>query len=169
MKYTASLAAFLSLALISGDCFGQPPGRGKGKPDQDNPGAGQRRDGARGPGQGRGRPGQGQGRPQGDRDPAQFVARMLEQFDKDGDKKLDLRELTALFTAMRERRGNGGQPGAGGPGRPGDGRPGDGRPGAGRPGDGPGRGQKGNGQRRRPDADDAGDAGGAKPKRPPAE
>ena len=39
-------------------------------------------------------------------DPARIVARMIEQFDKDGDEKLDKAELTALFTSMRERSGN---------------------------------------------------------------
>ena len=36
-------------------------------------------------------------------DPARIVARMIEQFDKDGDEKLDVSELTALFTSIRER------------------------------------------------------------------
>lgn len=39
-------------------------------------------------------------------DPAKIVARMMDQFDKDGDEKLDVTELTALFTSMRERSGN---------------------------------------------------------------
>ena len=54
MKYSASIAAILSLALLSGECFAEPPGRGKGKP-----GAGQR-DGERRQGKpGQGRPGPG--------------------------------------------------------------------------------------------------------------
>jgi hypothetical protein len=32
---------------------------------------------------------------------------MMQQFDKDGDQKLDTQELTALMTSMRERRGAG--------------------------------------------------------------
>lgn len=149
MKYSAPLVAILSLALLSSECFAQPPSKGRGK---GKPAAGQR------DGEGRqGKPGQGRPGPGGDRDPAQFIARMLEQFDKDGDKKLDLRELTALFTAMRERRENGGRPpGAAGPGR----------------GQGEGKGRKpegADGKRRRPDGEKAGEAGGDKPRRPPAE
>ncbi len=39
-------------------------------------------------------------------DPAQIVSRMIQQFDQDGDEKLDVSELTALFEFMRERAGN---------------------------------------------------------------
>ncbi|MFK7737019.1 MAG: hypothetical protein AB8B50_13370 [Pirellulaceae bacterium] len=41
-------------------------------------------------------------------DMQRVVSRMLEQFDLDGDEKLDVKELTKLLTAMRERgRGQG--------------------------------------------------------------
>ena len=50
-----------------------------------------------------------------------IVARMMQQFDRDGDQKLDTKELTALLTFMRERGGRNrqgmeGRPGARGPG-----------------------------------------------------
>ena len=153
MKFITSAAAILSVALIAGDCSAQPPGKGRG---QGKPGAGQRQ-------QGQGQGQRGQRPPQGDRDPAMIVSRMMKEFDKDGDQKLNMTELTALFTSMRERRENGG-----------------GRPGAG-PGDGQRRGEKGergqgkDGQKPQGRRDGqgrgekAGDAGGDKPRRPPVE
>ncbi len=44
-------------------------------------------------------------------DPAKLVMAMLDRFDKDGDKKLDKTELTALFKSMQERRGQAGAAG----------------------------------------------------------
>ena len=49
-------------------------------------------------------------------DPAQMVGRLIQQFDKDGDQKLDATELTALLASLRERgrgmgAGRGGRPG----------------------------------------------------------
>ncbi len=38
-------------------------------------------------------------------DPSKMVERMMQEFDKDGDQKLDAKELTALLTSMRERIG----------------------------------------------------------------
>lgn len=117
MKHIAILTAVLSVALIAGECLAQPPGdqprpRREGQPDQ--PGQAQR--GQRGPGQ----RGQGQRGPRsGMRDPKAMAKRFME-YDKDGDKKLDEKELTAAFEAMMARRGQG---------RPGQGRPGRGRPG----------------------------------------
>ncbi|HAY82172.1 MAG TPA: hypothetical protein DCY79_20395, partial [Planctomycetaceae bacterium] len=62
-----------------------------------------------------------QGRPQGlpqGITPEQIAARMLKEFDQDNDQKLDAKELAALLTSMRQRRG-GGRPGANAPnGRP---------------------------------------------------
>ena len=142
MRYFTPIAALLSLVLFAAEGNAQPPGRGKGKP-----GAGQQRRGGQGQGQ----------RPGMDRDPAQMVQRMMQEFDKDGDQKLDVRELTALFTAMRERRENGGRPGnaAGQKQRPENGQKGQ-RP-------------QGAGKGRRGDGENAGKAGGEKPKRPPVE
>lgn len=90
---------------------------------------------------------QRQGRQGGD--PAQMVARMMQEFDKDGDQKLDSKELAALLTSMRERRG-------GGPGAQRGGRPGgqQGRPGA---------------QRQRRGDGNAENAGGRRPQRPSEE
>jgi len=53
------------------------------------------------------RPGEGRGRPQGTPGmaPEAMVKRMLEQFDKDGDKKLDATELMAALREMRNMRG----------------------------------------------------------------
>ena len=99
MKQLSSLLAILFLVATVHECSAEPQGRERGK--RPNPGA-QRR------------PGQGQRGPAGgaQRDPAQMVARMIKEFDKDGDQKLDATELTALFAAMRERRGGAGRPGA---------------------------------------------------------
>ena len=103
--------------------------------------------------------GQRRGPGGGERNSQEMVARMLKQFDKDGDQKLDSTELAALLTSMRERRGGG--PGAGqgsGPGSRGQAQRGRGGRG------GPGEGQQGRGRRR--GGDDAGPSGGQKPKRP---
>ncbi len=147
MKYASMMMAVLSLALLSAGATAQPPGKG---PNQKN-------DQADGPRRGPGQRGeQGRRGPGGaERDPAEMVARMIQQYDKDGDQKLDKQELTAMFTAMRER-GAAGQR-AGGPGM----RPGanPGQRGDKRPGDQPGR--------RR--GEQNGEAGGDKPDRRPAE
>ena len=72
------------------------------------------------------------GGPQG-RDPAAMVLKMMSEFDRNGDQMLNVEELTAMFTAMKERslQGRGdsgkGRPGAG-KGPSGQGRPGSGRP-----------------------------------------
>ncbi|MCP4785076.1 MAG: hypothetical protein GY903_32455 [Fuerstiella sp.] len=133
MKYTTPLVAILSVALLAVSCSAEPPGRQRG---ERAPGAnGQRR------------AGEGQrGGAGASRDPQQMVARMMKEFDKDGDSKLNTRELTAMFTSMRERRDSGEGPGAA----------------AGRkPGGTQRRGQKGEGKPGKP--------GGQKPKRPVAE
>lgn len=160
MKFTAIFAAIMSVALISADCSAQPPGRQRGDKGA-NPGAER---GQRGEREGRGERGmQGRGMQGRDaaagqqRDPAELAARMMKEFDKDGDSKLSSRELVALLTSMRDRRMSG--DGAAGPGqRMGKGQrpegPGKGGPKAG------GKGQKGKGQ------DQAGTPGGQKPKRP---
>lgn len=139
MRYKMTLATLLAASLMGAESFAGPPekGDGEGRPkfgQRDGAGRRGREDGARGP---RG--------PRGDMDPQQFVARLMQQFDKDGDQKLDAKELTSMLTAMRERRGAG-------PGMMG-------RPGAGKEGAG----------RRRPNNDDGGQPGGDKPRRPPVE
>ena len=50
--------------------------------------------------------------------PEQMVARMIEEFDSDGDDKLNAEELQKMMMAMRERRGAGMQRRLGGQGRP---------------------------------------------------
>ncbi len=47
--------------------------------------------------------GEGAQRPGFAGDPEQIAATMIRQFDKDGDEKLDVKELAAMMTAMRER------------------------------------------------------------------
>lgn len=131
----------------------QRPGDGQGKGR-----AGANRQGR--PGQG----GPGQGRPGGQGgagqiDPAKLVERMMSQFDKDGDQKLDANELKELLVSMRSRgRGMGGPGGADAAGqmrRPGA------RPGAeGRPGGAGGQKRGNRGQQ------DAGPKGGTVPVRP---
>ncbi len=75
------------------------------------------------------------------RDPAQRVQRMIEQFDTDGDQKLDAAELQEFLSAANQRRGQGAssqrggkRAGKGGPG--GKGGKGEGRKGKKRPGEG---------------------------------
>jgi len=131
--------AVLAFAWIAVDCSAAPP------------------EGKRGPGAREGGQGGGERAQQRGGDAAMMVTRMIQEFDKDGDQKLDAQELTALLTSMRERRGAGGV-------RPGQvGGKGAGQ-GAGnmrqRPG-GDGKRNRGDGEANRP--------GGERPKRPAAE
>lgn len=135
MKYVVPTLALASALMLSADASADPPGGKGGKGEKGA--AGQRAFG---------RPGKG-----GDGiDINQFATRAIEQFDRDGDDKLNLRELTAFMTAMRERRMGAGQ------GRPQLGKDGQQRPGV------------RNGKQRRPGNDDA-PAGGEKPRRPKLE
>lgn len=111
MKITAIFVAVLSIGLFSADCFAQPPGRQRAA-NSDTPGGqnGERpQRGERGQRGLRGQAAEGQRqRPQAgqgqQRDPAELAARMMKEFDKDGDNKLSSEELVALLTSMRERR-----------------------------------------------------------------
>lgn len=151
MKKTPLSLAILSVVFLAYDVSAQAPRKG---PD------GQR--GTAEKGAGRGPERQGRGGPGAERDPAQMVARLMQEFDKDGDQKLDSTELTALMTSMRDRRG-GARPGGEGQGQARQGRPGQARQGQGKPGQGkPGA----EGQRRRRGTDEAGKPGGERPKRP---
>lgn len=149
MKKVATLFAALAITLCASEINASPvegqkgEGRAAGKARDGKPGAA--REGR--PGGGReGRPGAGRGTRGGDA--TQMVARIMKQFDKDGDEKLDMKELTAMMTAMRERRmGQGGQMQ-----RPGQ----DGQKGQG--------GRKGAGRKR--GGDEGKEAGGKTPKRP---
>ncbi len=135
MRQIIPVLAIFCTALVASECSAQPPQR---------PGA--QRPGGRRP-----------GGPGGERDPAQMVARLIKEFDKDGDEKLDAKELTAMLKSMRERRG----------GRPGAGAPSGQRPG-GPEGRRPGGPQKSGGKR--PGGTDDGAApGGERPKRPSSE
>ena len=73
---------------------------------------GDQQDGERRPGQRR--PGQFAG----GFSPEQMAARMIEEFDADGDDKLNAEELQKMMMTMRERRGAGMQRRPGGQGRP---------------------------------------------------
>ncbi|MDG1895197.1 MAG: EF-hand domain-containing protein [Fuerstiella sp.] len=149
MKYTTPIVAVLSVVLLAGTCIAEPPGRQRGERAK---GANGQRRASEGQ-----RPGGG-----AERDPKQMVARMMKEFDKDGDSKLNAAELTAMLTSMRDRRGSGERPG-GASGR---------KPGAGpqqkgpekngqKPGENRKRGQNGNGKPAK--------AGGQTPKRPASE
>ena len=88
---------------------------------------------------GQGQKGKGQKGQMGQRpNPAAIAVKMIEKFDRNGDRALNAKELTAALTAMREQRGNRG----GGPGQ-GAGKGGAGRGGKGGAGKGPGRSGKG--------------------------
>ncbi len=134
MKFTTSIVAILSVAMIALECSAAPPAAQRGERGQGNA---------------------------GQRDPAQMVTRMMEEFDKDGDSKLNARELTALLTSMRERRDNGEKPGQAAGQRRGPGQ----KPGAAGK---DGQNQAGKGQRRQ-GADGKKTPGGERPKRPAAE
>ncbi|MEP3480494.1 MAG: EF-hand domain-containing protein [Fuerstiella sp.] len=164
MKFTAIFAAIMSVALISADCSAQSPGRQRGGKGA-NAGAERGAQGQRGErgGQGRGMQGRVGGQ---ERDPAALAARMMKEFDKDGDNKLNTAELVALMTSFRDRRGSG--PGGNGPGGNGQGAKGAGADGAerrmgkGQRPEGAGKGKKGKGK-----GDGQTDApGGQSPKRP---
>lgn len=136
----------LSLTLLSAACFtipavADPPDEGT---PRKRPSAAERRGGPPG------------GPPQ--RDPAKMVERIMSEFDKDGDQKLDKTELIAWATAMNERRAQFlGRRGEAGQGRLGQGKPGKGRPGG-----------QGNGKKRR-GIDPEGTPGGDQPVLPDAE
>lgn len=106
-KVTKFSFAFLAILLISSAANAQE-GKGKGGAQKGKGGARQRggEEGQQG-----GRRGGGQAQ-----DPAKMVEEMIAKFDKDGDKKLDAKELVAMFTEMRQSRGGRGGAGQGGAG-----------------------------------------------------
>lgn len=85
------------------------------------------------------------------RNPEMMVARIIEEFDKDNDQKLDKTELAAWLKAMQQRRGEL----IGKLGKPGAGKPGAGKLGPGKKG--------------KRAADDQAAPGGDSPKRPESE
>jgi len=139
MNRFARSMALVAVALLVSECPAQKP---EPRPRDREPAA-----------QGAKRGAAGQRAAQaGQRDPAQMVARMIKEFDSDGDQKLDAKELTALLTSMRERRDGGQRM----------------RPAGRQAGQGqakPAQDRKG----RRPDAGGAGKPGGERPKRPNVE
>lgn len=115
-------------------------------------GMGQKRQGPGGPGQQKGRFGQ--------MNPDAMAARMIKQFDNDGDQKLDATELIGLLAQLRERMAAGPRQGRG--------------EGLGKPGQGAGQGGEFNRSRsrQRPSRDSGptagAEVGGDKPARPPS-
>jgi len=118
----------LSLALVSAALFvttataDKPANKGKGK-------RANAQEGRRGP----------------QRDPAKMVARIMTEFDKDGDEKLDKTELAAWLKVMHQRRG------------------------AMRKGGKQGKGKAGPGGKRRRGGNDNATPGGERPNRPESE
>ena len=154
---TKMIAGGAALPLMSTVALGEPQqGGGKGKGGKGKGGAG----GAKGKGKGgagKGDMGQGGGRMP---EPYEMAARMITQFDKDGDKALNAEELTAALTAMRERmtgRGKGIASGDAGAGK------GKGGAGKGKGADGAG---KGKGKGKGSGSDDVLGGEGVVPKRP---
>ena len=117
------IAGGVALPVMSTVTLGQADGQGKGK------------GGAKG--KGKGGAGKGAGQAQ---DPAALAARMISQFDKDGDRALNARELEAALRSMRERRGEQG-PGGAGKGKGGGAGKGKGGAGKGKGGAGKGKGK----------------------------
>ncbi|QDT08500.1 EF-hand domain-containing protein [Planctomycetes bacterium K23_9] len=97
MKRIALSVALLALASFTVTASADEASKERGKMRRDD--AQRQKDGPRG------------GAAQ--RDPAVMVAQMMKQFDKDGDEKLDVSELTAMMKSMRDRRGGKGRPDAG--------------------------------------------------------
>lgn len=128
----ASLVALSGLALSTptaqAEQKGNKPGQGqKGQKGQN----GQKAQGKRGQAQ----------RPE----PAAIAAKMIQNFDRNGDKALNAQELAAALTSMRDQRGNrGAGPGQSGRGGKGMGKGGQGKGRAGRGRQGKGR-RPGNG------------------------
>ncbi len=95
------IAGGAALPVMSSIALAEGAGQGKGKGGKGKAGAGGK---GKGGAAGKGKGGEGTSRP----DPAQLAARLLSNFDKDGDKALNLQELTAALQSMSERRENGG-------------------------------------------------------------
>ena len=85
MKYFVTAIAVVLMSFATAECDAQGKKEGK-RAVQGNKGEGAQR-----------RKGQGQ------RSPKERVKRILQQFDKDGDEKLDEQELIAMFVAMQSR------------------------------------------------------------------
>ena len=99
-KFTGFSFALFAILLLSSATSAQE-GKGKGG-GQKGKGSARQRGGEKGPQRG-GRAAQ---------NPVKMVEEMIARFDKDGDKKLDAKELVAMFTEMRQSRGARGGAGA---------------------------------------------------------
>ena len=144
---TKMLAGGVAIPVMSSMAQGAPQaGKGKGGKGKGGKGKGE---GGKGKGQMPGGESGGIGR-----DPSELAKRLVAEFDKDGDKALSVRELTAALTAMRERRGSmeGGDP--------------SGMQGKGKGGAGKGKGAEGKGKGKGRAGSESIGAGGVAPKRP---
>ena len=116
MKYFCStsilLLFLLGNVLVFADESSADGENAESKPRAQRFRPGEQQDGERKPGQRR--PGQFAG----GFSPEQMVSQMIEEFDADGDDKLNAEELQKMMMAMRERRGAGMQRRPGGQGRP---------------------------------------------------
>ena len=116
MKCFCSISIFAIIifgnVLVFADDSPADGGNAESKPRAQRIRPSDQQDGERRPGQRR--PGQFAG----GFSPEQMVARMIEEFDADGDDKLNAEELQKMMMAMRERRGAGMQRRPGGQGRP---------------------------------------------------
>jgi hypothetical protein len=87
---TVLMLVAVGFAWVAADCSALTPDR-----DQDNVGVQKKR--GKADGQRRG----------GDRDPANRVQKIIEQFDADADQKLDASELQEFLASVAQRRGQG--------------------------------------------------------------
>lgn len=105
------IAGGLAVPAMTSVALAQPPGGfgGKGAGGFSGKGKGgggmQGKGGFAGKGQG-GMQGKGKGGMSGGADPAAMAAKLLQEYDKDGDQALNLKELTAALQSLSERRGN---------------------------------------------------------------
>ena len=90
MKTITLTIAFIFALSIAANCDAQRPDR-----DGKRKGAGEQAGGQQ----------SAPGQRQRAIEPAAMSAKMMKQFDKNGDNKLDVTELTAMFTSIRENRG----------------------------------------------------------------
>lgn len=82
MSRITPVLALMAFSMVAVECTAAPPeGRQRKRPEAAERLGGQRPD------------------------PTQLVGRMMQQFDQDGDQKLNVEELTALLTSLRDRRG----------------------------------------------------------------
>ncbi len=160
MKKPTPIVAIAVVALMTLPVLAQPPEKRNRENQRGDRKTALQRDG-KGPMRPQVRNGAGPGQRQ-QMDPARMAERMMEEFDRNSDGQLNAKELTALLTALRDRRGmaagQAGRPAVGGQLR--DRRPmnAEGKPGNQR--------AEGKGRQRRGSDLDAAEVGGDKPNRP---